>query len=261
MRVPIYPIDLLAKHGFKQIAKKLQRNWPGPTSIGFLKAQEILSKGLGYCDYHDVLRSFEKCEPDEPVPTETQVRDGIYTSIFGLLQSGLVGTIDESEINRLVTLLPLHELSVFDDASQRQTADQNQPDTLQPSMESQLERSVTIQDKASRQKSPSAALNSNSKPYVTHVRLLSQSELLSIGKAVQRTDSLRDECLYALMITGIRANVLRLIKVNDLAYVHTDVRLRLHVNKSGIQKRGVFLYTTAGVVARYIEASGLSEGD
>ncbi|WP_158177969.1 hypothetical protein [Pseudomonas viridiflava] len=48
MRTPIFPSDLLADKGFKLIAKKLMKRWPGSKPIGLSAAREMLARGLGY---------------------------------------------------------------------------------------------------------------------------------------------------------------------------------------------------------------------
>ena len=113
MRFPIYTLDLTPKRRFKRIANVLRRHWPIANDISLMTAQEILARGLGYRDFHDVSQSSKNCSQDAPVPTLPEVRDNISTSIFQFLKSSNAAGIDDNDIEGLVMLLPLHELLAF----------------------------------------------------------------------------------------------------------------------------------------------------
>jgi hypothetical protein len=117
MRIPIYSEDLLTRGGFKRIAKKLQRQWPGQSSIKLWFAREILSKGMGYRDYHDVLMSSKTCQLGAIAPTEGQVRAGIISTISNALRSDNNITIEFEELQHFVETLPLYSLLAFKDQS------------------------------------------------------------------------------------------------------------------------------------------------
>ena len=107
MRVPISLADLRVKYGFNRIAKKLQRNWRSTFSLSLASSQEILSKGLGYQDHHDLQKSANEHDKTVAVPTQDEVRDGISNSITDFCQSKKVTDMSERDVNHLVRLLPL----------------------------------------------------------------------------------------------------------------------------------------------------------
>jgi len=123
MRFPIYTFDPTPKRRFKRIANVLRHHWPVANDISLMTSLEILARGLGYRDFHDVLQSSKNCLPDAPVPTLPEVRYNVRTSIFQFLKSSNVVGIDDSDIERLVMLLPLHELLAFHSFRLGQTAD------------------------------------------------------------------------------------------------------------------------------------------
>lgn len=57
MRVPAYHEDLLPRAAFKKLVKSIQRRWPGNSPVQLTLAQKTLSKGRGYANYHDSLKS------------------------------------------------------------------------------------------------------------------------------------------------------------------------------------------------------------
>lgn len=104
MRFPIYTFDLTPKRRFKRIANVLRHHWPVANDISLMTSLEILARGLGYRDFHDVLQSSKVCLPDAPVSTLQEVRDNVSTSIFQFFKSCNVVGIDDSDIERLVML-------------------------------------------------------------------------------------------------------------------------------------------------------------
>ncbi|SDI69197.1 phage integrase family protein [Pseudomonas abietaniphila] len=113
MRVPISLADLREKRGFNRIAKKLQKNWPGPDSLTLSLAHEVAAQGLGYRDYHDLQQSAEKNEPSSHAPTATDVRAGLTTSILAFCQTGKVTGVGETDFDLLAASLPIQELAIF----------------------------------------------------------------------------------------------------------------------------------------------------
>jgi len=62
MRVPISPQDIKSGSGILRIAKCLKRDWPVTPPIGLSAAQNLISRCLGYVDYHDARMSAKKLE-------------------------------------------------------------------------------------------------------------------------------------------------------------------------------------------------------
>jgi hypothetical protein len=113
MRVPIYTADLNDKRGFNHIAKKLQQNWPSVTPLSLASAQGILSRGLGYRDFHDLQQSASEGDLLATLAKQNEAREGISTSIFAYCQSSKIPSMNRSDLDRLVKLLPLQEFRVF----------------------------------------------------------------------------------------------------------------------------------------------------
>ncbi|WP_201199150.1 hypothetical protein [Pseudomonas sp. S37] len=57
MRISIFPQDVKSGKGVLRLAKLLQRDWPGENRIGLSAAQNLISRCLGYANYHDVRMS------------------------------------------------------------------------------------------------------------------------------------------------------------------------------------------------------------
>lgn len=262
MRVPVFPSDLIPKRRFKHIANVLRRHWPSANAIRLMTAQEILAQGLGYRDFHDVLRSSENWLPDAPAPTLPEVRDSVSTSIFQSLKSSNAVGIDDRDIERLVMLLPLHELLVFHSFRQGQTANIGRTDSHSSKVRSGQKSQETAQGV------PHKALNSpgnmpwkSARPLASR-KYLSGLELDAIAKVVHRKAILRDQVLCSVLLSGIRQSELLRIKVENLNYTNHMVMLDLPTIKvRTYRQRRVLTATEELLVATYVKESGLSDGD
>lgn len=262
MRVPIFPFDLIPKRRFKHIANVLRRHLPSAIAISLMTAQEILAKGLGYRDFHDVSRSSQNCLPDAPVPTLPEVRDNVSTSIFQFLKSSNAVGIDDRDIERLVMLLPLHELLAFHNFRQGQTANAGKTDSHGLAVRS---------DQKTREPTQSLhhkALNSTgSVPWISASHLaarkcLSGRELDAIAEVVCRKGTLRDRVLCSVLFSGIRQFELLHLKVKNVSYTDHMVMLDLPSTKLRTNQQRRLLTKTDGLLAAtYIKESGLSYED
>lgn len=122
MRVPLSHADLRPKYGFYRIAKKLQRNWPGTAPLPQASTHEILARALGYHDLHDLQKSGDSHSRSSVVPTLDEVRDSIVMSVVAFCRSRNINDLTRTATERLVRLLPLHELSAFQPPSSKQMA-------------------------------------------------------------------------------------------------------------------------------------------
>lgn len=223
MRVPIYLADLRIKYGFNRIVKKLQRNWLSVFSLSLASSQEILSKGLGYQDLHDLQTSASEHAKNVAGPTQNEVRVGISNAITAFCQSKKVTDMGERDVNQLVRLLPLHELTVF------QTSRSQQAGTLASQSVFEL---ITgpANDLA-------GAANQGLSKRTAHLRddlstellkppadPISQEELKSFWKVVERKGSLHDQCLCLGLLQGIRPLELLNVKAHDV-YATDDLSL------------------------------------
>jgi hypothetical protein len=260
MRVPIYAADLLDKRGFQRIAKKLQRNWPSTTPLSLASAREILSGGLGYRDYLDVQRSSEKIDLDAPVPTQSEVWDGICTSIFTYSRSGKIIDIGEDDLIRLVTLLPLQELSAFGSFGVGQTITEEEP--LKPSEDTRKQSTAVPHQPVIEDARKSGSANFKAKFSSQPLKLLSGQELKSILDIVRRKGSLRDQCLLSALLQGVRSSEITAAKPRDISQVNSKVHLRLRASRASVREINLLLPSSFGVlVKRYIQKAGLSKDD
>lgn len=223
MRVPISLADLRVRYGFNRIAKKLQRNWRGAFSLSLASSQEILSKGLGYQDLHDLQTSASEHGKNVAGPTQDEVRDGISNAIIAFCQSKKVTDMDERDVNQLVSLLPLHELTVFQmSLSQQPSAPASQSvfelitrpaDDL--TMAANQEQSTRPRDDLSAElrKRPADPI--------------SQEDLKRFWEVVQRKGSLHDQCLSLGLLQGIRPLELLNVKAHDVYTTDEHSLLRI----------------------------------
>ncbi|WP_448144340.1 tyrosine-type recombinase/integrase [Pseudomonas silesiensis] len=262
MRVPVFPSDLIPKRRFKHIANVLRRHWPSAYAIRLTTAQEILAQGLGYRDFHDVLRSSENCSPDAPVPTLAEVRDSVCTSIFHFFQSSNAVGIDERDIERLVMLLPLHELLAFHSLRKGQTANVCKTDCLRSKVRLGQKSSEEARGAIHNASVSSDSVPSNTVPLLPSKKYLSEHELDAIAELVHRKAILRDRVLCSVLLSGIRQSELLQLRVEHVNHTHEKVILDLPLIKSRtIGKRRILTTTDGLLVRRYIEKSALSHGD
>ncbi|WP_408600519.1 tyrosine-type recombinase/integrase [Pseudomonas sp. PLMAX] len=262
MRIPIYTADLCDKRGLKRIAKKLQRSWPSATPLMLSSAQEILARGLGYRDLHDLQQSSENCDHHAPVPTQAEVRDGISTSIFAFCQSCKVIDIGEDDLFCLVAVLPLQALCVF-----RGLEDGNTPALTEgvalntPDDVRKVRRKATHPPK-NREVGKSESVVLNRKFTRSPLKLISDAELKSIWEMVQRRGNLRDQCLFSALLQGVRANELKGTKPRNIFRAGYNIHLRLHATKALGKEINLLLPSSFGALARkYIQKAGLSKDD
>lgn len=181
MRVPVFPSDLVPNRGFKLIAKSLQIILPGTPTIKLMEAQELLSRGFGYKDFHDLSRSADRTPPDAPLPSQREVVAGIFLEVTSALQGREVGYISPDSIKALVASLPLNELRVF---------------AIAPSVSP----------------TPNGVLGAPliaPKAHFSHGSELTADELERLFDSVRRTGSLRDRCLLGVFMAGVRPIELR----------------------------------------------------
>ncbi|RWU24953.1 hypothetical protein DM813_04195 [Pseudomonas alkylphenolica] len=262
MRVPITLADLRAKYGFNRISKKLQRNWPGTVSVSLASSQDILSRGLGYRDLHDLQNSTDKQLQSGSRPSQDEVRDWISTSIITFCQSKKVIDIGNPDVARLVALLPLHELTAF------QTSRAQQRGTLLPMSLVEVLMSPTQDlDGASgeEQLGDASVLHEelNAELMRQPADAINEEDLQSFWEVVQRKGSLRDQCFCLGLLEGLRLNDLLGIKVGDVSLtLDSVVSLHIEITKSKPRKARLRMPPSFGkLVGEYIRQTGLSHSD
>lgn len=203
MRVPISLADLRVKYGFNRIVKKLQRNWRSAFSISLASSQEILSNGLGYQDLHDLRTSASEHAKNVAGPTQDEVKEGISNAITAFCQSKKVTDMGQRDVNQLVTLLPLHELTVF------QTSRSQQAGTLASQSVFELitrpANDLTGAANKGQSKPPTQLRDDLSAEHRKRpADPIRQENLKSFLEVVQRKGSLHDQCLSLGLLQGIR---------------------------------------------------------
>jgi hypothetical protein len=263
MRVPIYTADLSDKRGFKRIAKKLQRNWPDVTPLNLASAQGILSRGLGYRDFHDLQQSAEEGDLHATLSTQNEARDGISTSIFAFCQaSKFTSIINETDVDRLVKLLPLHELGVFQGLNPGHPADLPAPTVL----DTPLDAGRELPDPSNEISANHAGLPTNADLKLSHsvppIKFIDEKGLKLLWEVVQRKGNLRDQSCFAMLLHGLRPHDLKLAKPHDFSRFDSGVLMRVRYAKSSSKEGSAFLPGSFGqVVGRYIQEAGLSVND
>lgn len=113
MRVPIFPTDLAPKSGLKRLAKALMRRWCGASPMSLSFAREVLSKGLGYRDYHELYQASKMAKPAEKAPSLLAVRIGILSAIQATLKPEEWLVIDHEKLELVIATLPVTVLTAF----------------------------------------------------------------------------------------------------------------------------------------------------
>ncbi|WP_443694733.1 hypothetical protein [Pseudomonas sp.] len=74
MRVPIFSKDLESGKGVLRLARCLQRDWPSEEPIKLSAAQNLMSRCLGYVDFHDVKVSADSANSVFPSLEDVQAQ-------------------------------------------------------------------------------------------------------------------------------------------------------------------------------------------
>ncbi|EPA96205.1 MULTISPECIES: tyrosine-type recombinase/integrase [Pseudomonas] len=260
MRVPIYPADLANNLGFKPIAKKIKRNWPSSSPLKLSAAREILSRGLGYRNFNDVVKSSKSCPLNTIAPTLAEVRHGINTSILEYLRTECSIRLDPSALDSLVMLLPLQDFQVFRGSSHTQRTRQLETPslrTLPPFSEPELD--VRPLEKENGQEVGSSGPHIHCTQRSKSTRVMSPEELVSLKRVIQQKDSFRDGALFALLLSGMRSIEIVEAKVARLNSPYTSISWL--AQKTRTQGEKVKSIAPAGALAQYIRGAGLSVGD
>ncbi|NWF06707.1 hypothetical protein HX810_03335 [Pseudomonas salomonii] len=204
MRAPIYLSDLESQKGFKRIAKQLTRDWSGLHPVTLSKARELLARGFGYANYHDVTKSAKAHASDAYAPSAAEVRNSIKNAINGAAHADPALTILSANLQQLVQSLPLTSLVALNPQS--------------ANVSTQLQPQPILTNDASNNLAPTLKAQSADVPAGSEMSpLMSTAELRSIVRVVEESGSLRDMALLAFLMTGLRSNEFREIKVSQVS--------------------------------------------
>lgn len=245
MRVPICFADLQNGRGFMRLAKKLQQKSPCALPISFSSAQQILARGLGYHDLHDLQQSSRNDIPPGSSFDQADARDGIHTALFEFWKSHSAAAIDSSQMDALVKLLPLQELSVF-----RTRAVQALGECCNPGADADADAAKHLHAQPTDDLSSSQKLRTN------------VAQLAHIWEAVQSAGDLRDQCLLALLLTSRRLNEIRGIRVCDFSEKDGVTSFRFERTRSTPQYAHAQVPSVfVNIVRSHIFKSNLSQDD
>jgi len=222
MRVPVYPNDLIRNRGFKSLAKQLQKQWCGITPISLAYAQEVLAKGLGYQNFHDLDKASTTCSPSEPAPSEAAVRQAIHSAIKATLPPEAWLSVDQHKQERLVNALPLTTLAAF--------------------------KRMPV--------APDADLSTLVKGISDVQSGLTKEHVQALEKILKDSGSLRDQALFACMLGALRKTEFLSARMRGGAAVYgvktVDININVH-DAIPPSHRSTF--------KQYVKALKLSEGD
>lgn len=242
MRVPVHLEDLDRAQGFKRIAKQLQKKWPGAPAIKLSLARELLSKGFGYNDYHDLFESSKTCLPDTPAPLNAEVLAGVSKALLAAQAThGL--SADAIDLQAVVNALPLHALSAFNPQSHAQSNSATAHYVVPPVKNAAADR------EALHLSTPVVTVKTKSK------RLVSQDQLRELHEFVHRTGSLRDQCLLTMLQLGFRPHEILSAKAEPDSHLEMVCRVNTKEGKTRI------ISDKTGTVQRYIQAYKLGPED
>lgn len=112
MRVPIFPKDLESGKGVLRLARCLQRDWPSKKPIRLSAAQNLISRCLGYVDFHDVRMS-----PDITDPVFPSLKE-LHAQCFSIISDEMIKQhlpqdMSDDYMYERICKWPFNRLSVF----------------------------------------------------------------------------------------------------------------------------------------------------
>jgi len=258
MRVPIYPDDLLPQAAFKRLAKNIQKRWPGQSAITLSLARETLSVGLGYVDYRQVRHLSLICSQNAQTPAETEVYVSIASALSTVLESAADSSVQPSALESFVKTLPLRALSTFKmvKGDEAQSLD---PRAEEVAITQDQPRPVNVRT-PDRVPSTSVATTirvKKTKNLESPLRSMSQDEINGMRRVVEDSADLRDQCIFAMLKSGIRGNVFLGAKVSEVTDLAVESPSPAAAMKSGL----ALLANNAEVFKRYVTSRNLSPDD
>lgn len=257
MRVPIYAQDLLPNAAFKKLAKSLKNWWPVQPSIQQTLANEILSKGLGYLDYYELRSSSLNCPPGTPTPSERDARAGIVAALASALQSSNEKSVTLSGLEAFVETLPLTALTAFKMAASSATSSLiTKPLSLDPTPGQVCPVNLTCPAKPTPMYTAPMIRTEIPTPFGRPENSISQKEIEALRQVVKRTSSLRDQSVFLLLESGLRANEILSSQVPHVRNFEPSLYQFKILNSKSRPT-----VARAGAIGKYIDSAGLAPGD
>lgn len=217
MRVPVYINDTLPNGILAKSARLIKKFWPGSKPMLLLQARELLARGLGYRDQHDLAHSIRSEPIIEPVIGECPPLDIIQSNVIKTALTYL--SEDERNTAGLSTLvgrLPLNKLTSI--ASHCTCKNLNSGTERLPDEDALLYNPA----RTSRLASARATMPGSNIPRnysVVNKTLLSESEMSALRVAASRCKNPKDQFLFYGLLSGLRlVELLPTLKQIDKKY-------------------------------------------
>lgn len=238
MRVPIFPTDLAPKSGLKRLAKALMRRWCGASPMSLSFARELLSKGLGYRDYHELYQASKMAKRAEKTPSVLAVRKGILSAIQATLNPKEWLALDHEKLELVIATLPVNVLTAF-------------KSPLAPrSQLGRVEQVKRIYGHLSGFRAPNTPL-------------LTTEQLFQIGRSVIASGNFRDQALLTCLMSGLRPAEFLPTRVNQvLVSGFGETMIKFHRHKTSEKNlASVAIIIEPDSIHRHIRAANLLQDD
>lgn len=236
MRVPVHPKDLIRNNGLKKLAKNLQKQWCGPSPLPHTSALELLAQGLGYKGYKDLAASSSEQMPADTFPSQSAVRQALMLAIKAAMTPSDWFASDQAALTQMIDSLHLNALSAFKVPKK----------VYQPPRHG--EQSTGSHMTALRAQMAKSAPNPSSQ--------LSEEELESLSRAIESSESPRDQALMSCMMAGLRKAEYLSARPSDFS---GDDERTLFVSRGTKKARVVLPQKYWAPVSRFIAIANLAD--
>lgn len=240
MRVPVHPNDLLRNSGLKKLAKKLQKQWCGPTPITHTSALELLAQGLGYDDYQGLAACASEQKAADTFPSQPEVKRALLLAIKAAMTPNDWFASDQAAMTRMIDSLHFRALSAFKVPSSNFQPPSHSPE---PSGDSEMA------DLRAQMAESARRLSS---------QWLSEEEIAALSKAIPAMDNLRDQALMSCMMAGLRRGEYLSARPSDFS---GDDERTLYVSRGVKKARVIFPEQYWAPVRHYITSEKLAADD
>ncbi|MGH2432768.1 MAG: tyrosine-type recombinase/integrase [Pseudomonas sp.] len=242
MRVPVHPNDLIRNCGMKRIAKKLQKQWPGPNPLGHTSALELVSQGLGYKHYHDLAASANEQKRPEILPPLSDLKKALMLAIKAAMSPSDWFATDQEAMAQLIDSLHFGALYFY----------------KEPKSVFQHPRHSLDQSKVSELADLRAQMAESARELSSPDYWLTEEEIASIKRVAASTDNLRDRALMSCMLAGLRRSECLLAKPSDFS----ELDRRMRYTSPSSKKARVFLSQELWMpISLHISTAKLAEDD
>jgi len=174
---------------------------------------------------------------------QAEARDGISTALFVCWQASNAGEMDESDLHNLVMSLPLQELIAFGAPPAPLASDELDPSA--PALANLMQDDSWDYSRLNAEAS-----------------VLDEAGLRQVWETVESKGRLRDLCLFMLLMTGQRANSIRMVRFRDISQMDSGALVKIPTAKATNRESFAFLpHRFMDMVTQYKRQENLSEND